>query len=139
MTSGAKHAIKFRPRLVICLHGIRTWARWQKIVAEVLGDQSIKFKLYDFGWYGLRKFLWDRSNERMVDEFYDKYNAIVKQYSSIDPANYLKRPSVVAHSFGTFVVGKCMLKYDSVRIDKLILCGSILPTDFDWATLLARD
>ncbi len=32
-----------------------------------------------------------------------------------------------------------MLKYPDVRFDKIILCGSILPRDFDWATLFDRD
>jgi hypothetical protein len=32
-----------------------------------------------------------------------------------------------------------MLKYSEIRIDKLILCGSILSPDFDWAKLFARD
>src|SRR2546426_5554237 len=104
--SGVKGAIKHRPRLVICLHGIRTWARWQKIVAEVLGNHGIKFKLYDFGWYGLHRFIWDSSNERMVDSFYDQYTQILKEHRLVDPANYLKRPSIVAHSFGTYLVGR---------------------------------
>jgi pimeloyl-ACP methyl ester carboxylesterase len=137
--SDVKETKKYNPRLVICMHGIRTWARWQKIAAELLGNHGIKFKLYDFGWYGLHRFIWDSSNERMVDAFYDQYTQILKQHRAIDPTNYLKRPSIIAHSFGTYLVGKCMLKYDSVRIDKLILCGSILPKDFDWGTLLARN
>jgi len=32
-----------------------------------------------------------------------------------------------------------MLKYDDIRFDKIILCGSILPLDFNWAKLFARD
>jgi hypothetical protein len=32
-----------------------------------------------------------------------------------------------------------MLKYEDIRFDKIVLCGSILPRDFDWARLFARD
>jgi hypothetical protein len=32
-----------------------------------------------------------------------------------------------------------MLKYSEVKFDKIILCGSILPRDFDWPELLGRN
>lgn len=32
-----------------------------------------------------------------------------------------------------------MQKYPDMRFDKIILCGSILPIDFDWSTLFDRD
>lgn len=32
-----------------------------------------------------------------------------------------------------------MLKYREIKFDKIILCGSILPRDFDWPELLARN
>ena len=32
-----------------------------------------------------------------------------------------------------------MLKHRDVKFDKIILCGSILPEDFDWSRLLGRD
>ena len=45
-------------------------------------------------------------------------------------------PSLVAHSFGTYILGNAMLKYDWLRFDKIILCGSILPVDFPWDELI---
>jgi hypothetical protein len=32
-----------------------------------------------------------------------------------------------------------MLKYQEIKFDKVILCGSILPPHFDWSTLIARN
>jgi hypothetical protein len=37
------------------------------------------------------------------------------------------------------MVGYSMLKYPDMKFDKVILCGSVLPIDFDWATLMQRD
>jgi serine/threonine-protein kinase len=48
------------------------------------------------------------------------------------------KPSIVAHSFGTYILGNAMLKYDWLRFDKVILCGSILPMDFPWDKLIER-
>jgi hypothetical protein len=41
----------------ILVHGIMTSAKWQKTASEVLNDQAIRFKIYDFDKYGLHKYL----------------------------------------------------------------------------------
>lgn len=131
---------KFKPVLAITAHGIRTHAHWQKVTADILNDHNIKHRSYDFGRYGLLRFLLDSSREKKVDDFYEFYSAIVQDKNlMVNPDNYLKRPSIIAHSFGSYIIGYCMLKYADVKFDKIILCGSILPVDFDWFTLLSRD
>jgi hypothetical protein len=45
-------------------------------------------------------------------------------------------PSVVAHSFGTYILGYTLLRFDFIRFNKVILCGSILPRDFPWDKLI---
>jgi hypothetical protein len=47
-------------------------------------------------------------------------------------------PSVVAHSFGTYILGYTLLRFDFIRFNKVILCGSILPRDFPWDKLIER-
>src|SRR5438105_3841065 len=82
---------------------------------------------YDFGRYGIHKFLCPSSNNKAVEEFYEWYNSIIKDRNyDINAKDYLKRPSIVAHSLGSYLVGMCMLKYPEVKFDKIILCGSIL-------------
>jgi hypothetical protein len=61
------------------------------------------------------------------------------QGAGIDLADYRLRPSIIAHSFGSYIVGYAMQKYPDIRFDKVILCGSILPVEFDWSTLFHRD
>jgi hypothetical protein len=75
----------------------------------------------------------------MVDRFYDWYGNAVKSYPAVDLDRYDKRPSVVAHSLGSWIVGCAMLKFEDIRFDKVIFAGSILPRDFDWGSLFARD
>ena len=47
-------------------------------------------------------------------------------------------PSVVAHSFGTYILGYTLLRFDFIRFNKVILCGSILPREFPWDKLIER-
>jgi pimeloyl-ACP methyl ester carboxylesterase len=129
----------YKPRAIMCLHGIRTHAAWQRLAAEVFADNKIKLRLYNFGRYGLHKFLLKWVNDKWPDRFYRYYwSAINDKNLRVDINNIGKRPSVVAHSFGTYILGYCMLRRKEVRFDKVILCGSILPVDFPWKTLLER-
>ena len=131
---------KFIPPLVISVHGIRTRALWQKSLSETLKGLQIIHTPYNFGYYNVFRFLLKPSNEKMVEKFYEFYSKIIleAQYD-IDTEDYKKRPSIIVHSFGSYIVGYCMLKYQDVKFDKIILCGSILPKNFEWATLFLRD
>src|SRR6267154_1207634 len=75
----------------------------------------------------------------MVERFYDLYGQTMRSCPEVDLDSYDKRPSVVAHSLGSWIVCNTLVKYEDVRFDKVLLTGSILPTDFDWASLFARD
>ncbi|MBI3300930.1 MAG: alpha/beta hydrolase [Deltaproteobacteria bacterium] len=129
----------FQPPVVVSIHGIRTHAHWQKRLGDTLGRVSIPHYTFDYGWYGLPRFLIGRSNRYIVERFYADYRTLIERRDlQIDLDSYTRRPSVIAHSFGTYIVGYCMLKHDDVKFDKVILCGSILPRDFAWATLQRR-
>jgi pimeloyl-ACP methyl ester carboxylesterase len=130
----------YLPPMVISIHGILTAARWQKPLADTLGLHGLKHRAYDFGHFDLFRFAWNRSRQRKINEFYDFYGTLAReQGTGIDLANYRSRPSIIAHSFGSYIAGYAMQKFPDIRFDKVILCGSILPADFDWATLFHRD
>lgn len=132
--------LPFNPPMVISVHGIRTAARWQKDLADYLGTHSIRHRSHDFGHYSLLRFASDRSRQTKIDEFYSFYSQLLREKDTgIDVFNYRTRPSVIAHSFGTYIVGHAMQKYPDIQFDKVIICGSILPTEFDWSTLFHRD
>lgn len=76
----------------------------------------------------------------MVDTFYDYYQSVLSANPKLtDGGDYLRRPSVVAHSFGSYIIGYGMLKHPDMKFDKVVFCGCILPTDFDWPLLISRD
>jgi pimeloyl-ACP methyl ester carboxylesterase len=130
----------YNPPMVISVHGILTAARWQKSLADTLSFHGIKHRAYDFGHYGLLRFASLSSRQRKVNEFYDSYGNLVREQGvGIDLVDYRTRPSIIAHSFGTYIVGYAMQKYPDIRFDKVILCGSILPVNFDWSNLFHRD
>ena len=54
------------------------------------------------------------------------------------PMSDANLPSIVAHSFGTYILGYSLLRYENIRFDKVVLCGSILPQEYPWNEILDR-
>jgi pimeloyl-ACP methyl ester carboxylesterase len=48
-----------------------------------------------------------------------------------------RRPDVIAHSFGAWLIGHALEQNPDIRVGRIILAGSVLRPDFDWSTLLA--
>jgi pimeloyl-ACP methyl ester carboxylesterase len=137
ISRSARSQAKYNPTLDVTIHGIRTRAVWQKTFATVISGSPTKTESFDFGSYGLPRFLLPPFNDRLVDDFYE-WMSNVQAKHNIDPDEYEKRPSVIAHSLGSWILGHAMLKRPNLRFDKIILAGSILPRDFDWELLFSR-
>ncbi len=129
----------YHPPLAISAHGIRTYGQWQKTFAEVISGSPTRIAAYDYGRYGLPRFLMPGFNQRKIEDFYKWYSSIIASCDKVDLRRYDRRPCLAAHSLGTWITCNAMLKYSDIQFDKIILCGSILPCDFNWAKLLARD
>lgn len=43
---------------------------------------------------------------------------------------------VIAHSFGTFLIGEALSRFSATRIDRLVLTGAVLPRHYIWSELL---
>jgi hypothetical protein len=127
------------PPLVISVHGIRTHGEWQKTFASAMSGFRARTEAFEYGDYGLFRFLIPPFNGRLVDRFYNWFGMVTRNSPNVDLSRFDRRPSIVAHSLGSWIVGNAMLKHEDLRFDKIIFAGSILPRDFDWATLFARD
>jgi hypothetical protein len=77
-----------------------------------------------------------RQRETRIRWFGRTYDSFMRDKSL--PLSGDNLPSIVAHSFGTYILGYSLLKYENIRFDKVILCGSILPEDFPWNDVLDR-
>ena len=42
---------------------------------------------------------------------------------------------IVAHSFGTYILGWALMKFHDLSFGKVVLVGSMLPQTFDWASI----
>jgi hypothetical protein len=117
------------PRVVVSLHGIRTIGAWQKILADVIDPEwRCPLRDWNFGVFSFFRFLLPWQRKTKLRWFRSTYNNLLRdrdlQVSTENP------PSIVAHSFGTYILGYALLRFPYIRFDKIILCGSILPSTY---------
>src|SRR5262249_51900099 len=112
-------------QLVISLHGIRTRGTWQKEqLGKLLNEEGFVHLALDYGRFLAVQMLIPYFRRKKMDWFLSKYN----EYCS-DSQN---APSVIAHSFGTYIIAQVMEKHPEVRFDKMIFCGSIVRKQYSW-------
>jgi serine/threonine protein kinase len=127
-----------RSRTVVTLHGIRTHARWQRAFSEVAAEHNLACHLdrWNFGYFSTLRFIvpWTRWSKIawFRRTYQDEFPELVLDHTQRE------LPSIIAHSFGTYILGYALLRYPYLRFNKVILCGSILPTTFPWSFVLAR-
>ena len=64
-----------------------------------------------------------------------RYANIIKQ--QIDAASRAyKRPHIVAHSLGTYLVGSVLEKFHDIHLGNVVLVSSVLPSTYPWMRLL---
>ncbi|MBY5330949.1 phosphodiester glycosidase family protein [Rhizobium leguminosarum] len=115
-------------RIVVLVHGIRTRAWWQTMVAAKLETApNISVIPLKYGYFDALRFwvplpLVRRMPIRRLEKELDN---ILSQYAS----DYV---FIIAHSYGTYAISKILYENPHYKIHGLILCGSIIPRDFDW-------
>ena len=137
-TKSTSSSDTYFPPLLISLHGIRTHGEWQKTFASVVSGTPSKVESFDYGFFGVGKFLLKGCRLKAVENFYKWYHQMIGMDRGVNLDSHDKFPSAVAHSFGTWIIGNALLKFEDIRLDKLILTGSILPRDFKWSTVFGR-
>src|SRR5260370_26729592 len=110
MRTKARTPSHYDPPLAISAHGILSHGQWQKTFAEVMSGSPTRIASYDYGRYGLLRFLTPGFNDRKIDEFYKWYSETIRTSANVDLQRYDRRPSLAAHSFGTWITCNAMLK-----------------------------
>lgn len=121
---------------VVALHGIRTQAAWQRAFLEVAARHGLDPHVdrWNFGYFSVVRFLVPWARLAKVRWFREAFQQEFREAGNSGPM----LPSIVAHSFGTYILGNALLRYPYLRFDKVLLCGSILPRAFPWDLLLER-
>ena len=82
----------------------------------------------DYGFFRAAQLLWPFQRQKRVRWFLDQYTEITEKRSG--------SLSVIAHSFGTYIVAGALEKYSEIRLQDVILCGSIVRRNYPWTERL---
>ncbi len=122
------------PQIVVLVHGIRTQAPWAEMVKHALEDEPTVQKVIPvrYGYFNMFRFLTPGfTRQGPVRQLARELRDIRKQYPEA-------RLTVIAHSFGTYATAQVLDNETDIEIDRLILCGSIIPQDFRWDKVADR-
>jgi pimeloyl-ACP methyl ester carboxylesterase len=114
--------------VVFLIHGIRTAAWWQNRIASVIESETSATVIpIKYGYFDLLRFWCPFSICRSgpIEKLRQQIEGVSKHYGD--------RPLIVfAHSYGTYALTRVILQNPYFRFDRIILCGSVVPGDFDW-------
>lgn len=115
------------PVAVLLVHGIRTNAEWMEALKALLESHGHATETVNYGWVPLIEFIaplpWVR------DRFRDRLR---QRMSEVIEVHGRGRVSIVAHSFGTYLVTQILESEQGLYIDRLLLCGAIVSEDTRW-------
>jgi hypothetical protein len=119
--------------LVVLVHGINTRALWFGTVKPTLEDAGFVVAAAGYELFGVLRFL--LPFERL------RRGAIARVTTKIRLARQLHpdaKMSVIAHSFGSFVVARILASEFDLKWHRIILCGSVVREDLPLEQFLQR-
>jgi pimeloyl-ACP methyl ester carboxylesterase len=113
--------------VIALIHGIRTNATWQEQVKDLL-DKHDETETYPigYGYLDVIRFLCPRiAGKKPIERVLQELRGIRMKHRN-------DKICVIAHSFGTYIISKILLKHPDVQVDRLLLCGSVVPENYRW-------
>ena len=112
-------------KALITIHGILSHGDWSAEITHIASSNGWIVAPFVYGYEPPQVLVAASARTKIVDSFRDHINDMWDRYQC--------EVSVIAHSFGTYVIAKYLLGFDipPVSIDTLILTGSVLNEDLD--------
>ena len=114
--------------VVVLVHGINTDAEWQEALADqIRAECGLITYVIGYGNYHPVHFLWPYWNTRKgpIDRVIEQLRVIVAEKPGV-------RISVIAHSFGTYIISKVLSQCADLSFHRIQLCGAVVEAQFKW-------
>ena len=120
-------------RIVILIHGIRTHANWQPMVSRVLQEiPETRVIPLKYGYFDAFRFWCPLFTRKAPIE------DIWREIQNARNENPEAEVSVIAHSFGTYIISQILLENPYLHLKHLVLSGCIIPRQYRWDYVKAR-
>ena len=118
--------------VVLLVHGIRTHAAWQVMVTDVLESPTVRVIPIKYGYFNSVRFLAPFETSR------EPVQRLEREIREVRESYPGARISIIAHSFGTYVVSKILQEDTDIRIHRIVFCGSVVKESFRWNQVKSR-
>jgi len=122
-------------RWVLALHGMNTVGAWQEafnwLISRIF-KRSVPVAIYKYGVVRPGAVL--KFRQRVLIRGLD--SRIRRLSGETEKSGFSGVPDVIAHSFGTWLLGHSLQANPDLRVGRVILTGCILRPDFDWSSLI---
>ena len=122
---------------MLALHGMNTLGPWQEEFMWRLSrtyGYSVPVAIYKYGVVRPGAIL--RFRQRALTRgLIARMHALQGDASG---SGFSGPPDVIAHSLGTWLLAQALKEDQTLRIGRVVLLGSVIRPDFDWAELIAR-
>lgn len=117
---------------ILTVHGIRRKKKWYREFRElpIIKEKGIDVINFEYGYFDIYSFAAPWRRKRVIEEFIEFFDEEVFED---------ERPSIICHSFGSYIIYNTLFQQKTIKIDKLILTGCILKPKLDWKHLFDRD
>jgi pimeloyl-ACP methyl ester carboxylesterase len=129
---GTDHNVK---TVVFVLHGIRDLGKWSSKFETALRGKlngSIRIVSPRYGYLGMGPFLLPTVRDRYVRWLMDEYTETLARYPDVTPENI----HFFGHSNGTYLLANALRLYSEMKVNRIVLAGSVVPSDYDWEARL---
>ena len=118
---------------VLLVHGIRDHGEWQQMIRDVLEEsESVKVFGCKYGYFDVARFLSPFETSRKPKEH------VLRQLRRVKKMYPTARLTVLAHSFGTYLLTKILMENSDIELWRVILCGSVVKQSFRWDSVSDR-
>lgn len=120
--------------VVFVLHGIRasnrTWARQVETMIHQHAPNAHVVRS-SYGYFSALRFALPWVRRRHVHWFQDAYSETLARFPNADF-------HFIGHSNGTYLLGHALARLPGMRFRRVVLAGSVLPAEYDWAQRFNR-
>lgn len=126
-------------RVIYLMHGIRDYGDWTDRVRKQIhartttmgGDAAGQVAVVNkkYGYFPMLRFLIYGNRQRNVRRFMDEYTENVVRYPNASEFDF------VGHSNGTYILASALQRYRTIRVGRVYLAGSVVPTHYPWRRL----
>ena len=135
---------------VLLVHGINSRGDWYPVAREALEPHFaiVPFRYSEYEEEGYAKVVTGRglgvgmTLAAFATNFRDELRrgVVVRLRAEIERLSRAgDLPHVVAHSFGTYLLGEALEHFPSLAVDRVVLTGAVMRPDYPWTHLVSTD